>query len=90
MFSTTAQRQPRARFLGRRPWDPVKKEWGQYVWMDYGTVAERRANFGVGIVDVVREAGVTTPKFPVGLWCANSPEWQITGRVVLRDGGEAG
>lgn len=50
--------------------------------MDYGTVQRRRANFGVGIVQVNREAGVLDQKYGVGLWCQNRPEWQITGMKV--------
>lgn len=78
MFEFSAKRAPKANCFGRRPWDPVKKEWGAYIWEDYGTVAQRRANFGVGIVQAVRDAGVSDSKFGVGLWCQNRPEWQIT------------
>ena len=48
--------------------------------MDYGTVQKRRANFGVGIVEVNRRAGVVEQKYGVGLWCQNRPEWHLTGR----------
>ena len=49
--------------------------------MDYATVQKRRANLGVGIKHVVKEAGVLDQKYGVGLWCLNRPEWQITGKV---------
>lgn len=49
--------------------------------MDFATVQKRRANFGVGIKHVVKEAGVLDQKYGVGLWCQNRPEWQITGNV---------
>ena len=49
--------------------------------MDYATVQKRRANLGVGIKHVVKEAGVLDQKFGVGLWCLNRPEWQITGTL---------
>ena len=54
--------------------------------MDYGTVQKRRANFGVGIVDVNRKAGVVEQKYGVGLWCQNRPEWQLTGMEDTRIG----
>ena len=47
--------------------------------MDYGTVQNRRANLGVGIVEVNKRAGVVEQKYGVGLWCQNRPEWQLTG-----------
>ena len=83
----TANRQPTRRCLGYRPYDPVTKTFGQYQWMDYGTVQKRRANFGVGIVEVNRLAGVTEQKYGIGLWCPNRPEWQITGKRFRENGG---
>jgi len=47
--------------------------------MDYATVQRRRANFGVGIVQIMKDAGVQEQKYGVGLWCQNRPEWQLTG-----------
>jgi long-chain acyl-CoA synthetase len=47
--------------------------------MDYATVQRRRANFGAGIVELHKRAGVTEEKYGVGLWCQNRPEWQLTG-----------
>ena len=76
-----ANRQPRNKCLGWRPFDPVKKTWGKYEWMDYGTVQRRRANFGVGIVAINAEAGLQDQKYGVGLWCQNRPEWQLTGTL---------
>lgn len=46
--------------------------------MDYATVQRRRANFGVGIVEINKQAGVMESKYGVGLWCQNRPEWQLT------------
>ncbi|KAF1990902.1 long-chain-fatty-acid-CoA ligase/ protein binding protein [Aulographum hederae CBS 113979] len=77
-FEQTANAQPKAKCLAHRPYDPVKKTWGQYVWQDYGTIQKRRANFGAGLVHVHKAAGVTGEKYGVGLWCQNRPEWQIT------------
>lgn len=78
IFESTAQRTPRARCLGKRPYDSVKQAWGPYEWEDYETVQKRRADFGVGLVELHRRAGVTDAKYGVGLWCQNRPEWQIT------------
>jgi long-chain acyl-CoA synthetase len=69
---------PKNRCLGHRPYDTQTKTYGQYVWDDFETVKRRRANLGVGIVELHREAGITDSKYGVGLWCQNCPEWQIT------------
>ena len=47
--------------------------------MDYQTVQKRRADFGVGLVELHKQAGVSEKKYGIGLWCQNRPEWQITG-----------
>lgn len=74
-----AARLPTSRILGHRPYDPATKSFGQYEWIDYATVQRRRANLGVGIVEVNKRAGVLDQKYGVGIWCQNRPEWQITG-----------
>lgn len=79
MFESTAKRRANARCLGSRPWDPVTKTFGKYEWMTYAETAERRRNFGVGIVELHKKVGVTGEKYGVGLWCQNRPEWQVTG-----------
>ncbi|KJF60544.1 AMP-binding enzyme [Coccidioides immitis RS] len=77
MFESTAIRQPKKPCLGWRPWDPVKKNFGPYVWMDYGTVQTRRAAIGVGLIELHRQIGIHDRTFGVGLWCQNRPEWQL-------------
>ena len=78
MFEVTALRIPNSPCLGWRPYDPAKKVYGPYEWMDYATVQKRRANFGVGLVEIHRQAGVGESKYGVGLWSQNRPESQIT------------
>ena len=78
IFEVAAQQAPRSRCLGKRPYDSAKQAWGPYEWEDYGTVRKRRADFGVGLVELHKRAGVTDEKYGVGLWCQNRPEWQIT------------
>jgi long-chain acyl-CoA synthetase len=80
MFESSAKRVPNARCLGSRPWDSVSKTFGKYEWITYAQVAERRRNFGVGLVEVHKQLGVTQDKYGVGLWCQNRPEWQIAGK----------
>lgn len=77
-FESTANRCPRNPCLGWRPYDPKTKTYGQYQWMDYQTVQRRRANFGVGLVELHKKHGCDGEKYGVGLWCQNRPEWQIT------------
>lgn len=79
-----AARIPTSRILGHRPYDPTTKSFGQYKWIDYATLQRRRANLGVGIVEVNKRAGVLEQKYGVGIWCQNRPEWQITGISKIR------
>jgi long-chain acyl-CoA synthetase len=78
IFEATVQQAPRSRCLGKRSYDPVKQTWGPYEWEDYGTVQKRRADIGVGLVELHKRAGVAETKYGIGLWCQNRPEWQIT------------
>ena len=78
MFEVTALRIPNSPCLGWRSYDPAKKTYGPYEWMDYATVQKRRANFGVGLVEIHRQAGISESKYGVGLWSQNRPESQIT------------
>ncbi|CZR53796.1 related to long-chain-fatty-acid--CoA ligase FAA2 [Phialocephala subalpina] len=77
-FEYTVKKRPNARCLGSRPWDPVTKTFGKYEWMTYAETASRRKNFGAGVVELHKKAGVTDEKYGVGLWCQNRPEWQIS------------
>lgn len=78
MFEVTALRIPNSPCLGWRLYDSAKKTFGPYEWMDYATVQKRRANLGVGIVEIHKQAGITNTKCGVGLWSQNRPESQIT------------
>ena len=87
-FEQSVKRQPNSKCLGTRPYDPATKTFGKYEWMTYGEVAVRRKNFGAGLVELHKKAGVTEEKYGVGLWCQNRPEWQIVGmRQFLRKQG---
>lgn len=79
-FEKASKKRPNARCLGHRPWDPVTKTYGNYQWSTYAETAERRRNFGVGLVELHKRAGITDTKYGVGLWCQNRPEWQIVGK----------
>ncbi len=78
VFQNTAKKNPNKNCLGERSWDGAKQTWGQYTWQSYAQVAERRRNFGVGIVELHKQIGITGAQYGVGLWCQNRPEWQIT------------
>jgi long-chain acyl-CoA synthetase len=86
VFENSAVRYAKHKCLGHRPYDPVTKKFGAYVWEDYETIARRRANFGAGLVHLHRQAGVTAQKYGVGLWCQNRPEWQITDLACMSQG----
>ncbi|EXJ93945.1 long-chain acyl-CoA synthetase [Capronia coronata CBS 617.96] len=78
MFECAAQKYPHAPCLGYRPYDSNKKTFGPYEWIDYETVQKRRADFGVGIVELHAREGITGAQYGIGLWCQNRPEWQLT------------
>ncbi|KAI9782198.1 MAG: hypothetical protein M1839_005312 [Geoglossum umbratile] len=78
LFEDTVKRQPARNALGYRPYDPVKRTFGPYKWLDYQTVQRRKAEFGVGLVELHEKAGIMGSGYGVGLWCQNRPEWQIT------------
>lgn len=77
-FESSVKRRPNARCLGSRPWDPATKTFGNYEWITFAQLASRRKNFGAGVVELHKKAGVTEEKYGVGLWCQNRPEWQIS------------
>lgn len=77
-FEQTANRVPRSKCLGHRPYDPITKQHGPYEWQTYGEIQERRKNFGIGLVEILQSAGITGTQHGIGLWCQNRPEWQIT------------
>lgn len=78
-----AIRQPSRNCLGYRRYDKETKTYGPYEWINYATVQRRRGNFGVGIIEVNKRAENLQPKYGVGLWCQNRPEWQLTGTQKL-------
>ncbi|KAK6583680.1 hypothetical protein PZA11_003410 [Diplocarpon coronariae] len=79
MFEASVKRRPNARCLGHRPYDPVKKTHAEkFEWITYAETAVRRKNFGAGVVELHKLAGVAEEKYGVGLWCQNRPEWQIS------------
>ena len=76
-FEQTANRAPKSKCLGHRPYDPSAGSFGPYVWQTYGEVQRRKANFGAGLRALHEELGVDGVQYGVGLWCQNRPEWQI-------------
>lgn len=87
VFEQSANNNPGNRCLGHRPYDPVSKTYGAYVWEDYATVQRRRANFGAGLIKLLKDAGVKEERgFGIGLWCQNRPEWQIADLAAMSQG----
>ncbi|OLL24006.1 Long chain acyl-CoA synthetase 6, peroxisomal [Neolecta irregularis DAH-3] len=78
MFEHGCRKNPNAHCLGHREFDPVSKSWGPYLWQTYAQVRVRRDNFGAGLINIAREfARPPSPKFHVGIWAPNRPEWTI-------------
>lgn len=79
-FEATVKKHPNNRCLGSRAWDSATQTFKNYDWISYAKTAERRKNFGAGLVELHKKAGVKeTRQYAVGLWCQNRPEWQIAG-----------
>ena len=76
-FEQSAKRVPNSNCLGHRPYDPLTKKFGPYKWETYAQVQKRRADFGVGLVQLHQQLGVNGTQYGVGLWCQNRPEWQL-------------
>ncbi|PLN77087.1 acetyl-CoA synthetase-like protein [Aspergillus taichungensis] len=86
-FESTANRLPKNDCLGWRPYNPVKKTYGPYQWLDYQTVQKRRAAFGSGLVELHNKHNCSRAgQYGVGLWCQNRPEWQITDLACMSQG----
>ncbi|KAJ2904962.1 Long chain acyl-CoA synthetase 7 [Zalerion maritima] len=84
LFEDALTRRATAKCLGTRPWNPATKTWDtKYEWITYAEVAERRKNFGAGIVELHKQIGVTADKYSVGLWTPNRAEWQIAGPISI-------
>ena len=80
MFEASARRYATHRCLGARHWNSTSKTWGdKFEWLTYAEVAERRKNFGAGVVEIHKRLNYPLDKFGIGLWCQNRIEWQITG-----------
>lgn len=78
MFEAGCASKPNNRCLGHRPYDTKTGTWGNYVWETYSDVQKRKTNFGKGMVELLESVGVSGRQIPIGLWCQNRPEWQIT------------
>lgn len=80
LFDDAAQRVVNNNCMGVRKWLPETKTWdNKFTWITYGEVAERRKNFGAGLVELHKRINHPQDKYGIGLWCQNRPEWQITG-----------
>ncbi|KAF9921706.1 hypothetical protein FBU30_008227 [Linnemannia zychae] len=74
---------PNNPMLGHRPWDPVTKAFGPYVWQTYQQVNDRVSRFGAGLVHIHTQniLGLDSLQaeqgWRVGLWSINRAEWTI-------------
>ncbi|KAJ3099528.1 Long chain acyl-CoA synthetase 7 peroxisomal [Phlyctochytrium planicorne] len=67
-----------ARCLGFRPKILGEQKWGNYEWLTYGEVCQRRLDVGSGLRKLhVSLGGDDDEKFGVGLYAVNRPEWLI-------------
>ncbi|KAG6039371.1 hypothetical protein E4U41_002761 [Claviceps citrina] len=78
LFEASARKRPNKKCLGSRKWNAATQAWGDsFEWITYGQVAERRNNFGAGLVEIHKRINYPLEKYGVGVWSQNRPEWQI-------------
>ncbi|KHN98230.1 long-chain-fatty-acid--CoA ligase FAA2 [Metarhizium album ARSEF 1941] len=78
LFEAAALRVPNRRCMGTRQWNSATQTWGdKFEWVNYADVADRRKNFGAGLVEIHKRIGYPKDKYGVGLWSQNRPEWHI-------------
>ncbi|KAF9963844.1 hypothetical protein BGZ65_010047 [Modicella reniformis] len=71
---------PNGPALGRRVYNPVTNQFGEYVWETYTQVSDRITRFGSGILKIHQDVhGLPTvaQRWSVGLCSINRPEWTI-------------
>jgi len=79
VFEAAVRKFPNNRCLGARQWNQATRTWGdKFEWITYAETAERRKNFGAGVVEIHKAINHPADKYGVGLWAQNRPEWQIT------------
>ncbi|RUO97225.1 hypothetical protein BC936DRAFT_140812 [Jimgerdemannia flammicorona] len=86
MFENVSMKKHAKRpYLGHRPYDPVTDTYGRYMWQTYETIAERRTNFGSGLLHlnehVIKAKDVE--KWTVGVIANNRPEWMIVDQACV-------
>ncbi|KIE01931.1 AMP-dependent synthetase/ligase, partial [Metarhizium majus ARSEF 297] len=87
LFDESARRVPTNNCMGVRKWFPETQSWdNKYSWVSYREVAERRKNFGAGLVELHHRISHPQDKYGIGLWCQNRPEWQITDLACMSQG----
>lgn len=84
LFESSLQQFPRNACLGARKWLPNAGTWeDKFSWLTYSEVAERRKNFGAGVVELHdRINHQKHGQYPIALWAPNKPEWQIVGKAA--------
>ncbi|KAK6004296.1 hypothetical protein QM012_009146 [Aureobasidium pullulans] len=77
MFERSANLYTTQNCLGYRPYKTESDDYGPYSWISYNTVADRRRNFGAGLLRIHQDVCDSLPQAGVGLWCTNRLEWQV-------------
>ncbi|OAA72040.1 AMP-dependent synthetase/ligase [Akanthomyces lecanii RCEF 1005] len=88
LFESSLQQFPKNACLGARKWLPNAGTWeDKFSWLTYSEVAERRKNFGAGIVELHgRINHQKQGQYPIALWAPNKPEWQIVDLGCMSQG----
>ncbi|KAJ6780055.1 hypothetical protein PWT90_01227 [Aphanocladium album] len=88
LFESSLQQFPQNACLGSRKWLPSTRTWDdKFTWLTYKEVAERRKNFGAGVVELHNRINHSKQtQYPIALWAPNKPDWQVVDLGCMSQG----
>lgn len=84
LFESAVQQFAKKPCLGSRRWLAETGTWDNaFTWSTFAEIAERRKNFGAGIVELHNRMNYSKQtQYPIALWAPNMPDWQVVGKTV--------
>lgn len=78
LFAIGREKNPHAKYLGKRPWDPVKRDFApHYEWLTYAQVEEQRTAIGSAMSQLQKDgvlgSGFGPEDWTMATWVQNRP-----------------